>query len=191
MQAAPPPASPPAAVQPSPTPPSPTAPSVVRGASANTIVAFDDRKLVLTKNQRTETALARYQIFLKTDVDRKAPPTQVQNAQVEATAPSKVLCGWRIQAYLQHSTCFWSMTGLFSCTDLVSEELPDSETGAADLDPAQPADVCSLSFAPAREARDRLAAKLAAGAIARFDADYQLKLRPLLAATGVQVKRAP
>jgi hypothetical protein len=83
------------------------------------------------------------------------------------------------------------MTGLFSCTDLVSEELPDSETGAADLDPAQPADACGLAFAPAREARDRLTARLATGATARFEADYRLKLRPLLVATGVQVKRAP
>lgn len=186
MQAAPPPASPPAAVQ-----PSPTSPSVLRGASANTVVAYDDFKLALSKGPRAETALARYQVFLKTDVDRKAPLAQVQAAQVETADPPKVQCGWRVQAYLQRTTCFWSMTGLFSCTDLVSEELPDSETGAADLDPAQPADACSLAFAPAREARDRLTARLATGATARFDADYRLKLRPLLLASGVQVKRAP
>ena len=92
---------------------------------------------------------------------------------------------------MQRSTCFWSMTGLFSCTDLVSEELPDSETGAADLDPAQPAEMCGLSFAPAREARQRLEVKLAAQASATFETDYRRKLRPVLVATGTQVKRAP
>jgi hypothetical protein len=186
VQAVPPPASPPAVVQ-----PSPPSPSVLRGASAYTVVAYDDLKLVLTKGPRAETALARYQIFLKTDVDRKAPGVPVENAPVETADLPKVQCGWRIQAYLQRATCFWSMTGLFSCTDLVSEELPDSETGAADLDPAQPADACGLAFAPAREARDRLTARLATGATARFEADYRLKLRPLLVASGVQVKRAP
>lgn len=184
------------AAAPPPAPPSAVVQSIaqattLRGASANTIVAAHDLKLVLTKGTRAETALARYQIFLKTDVDRKAPAVQVQAAQVEAVDLAKVQCGWRIQAYLQRSTCFWSMTGLFSCTDLASEELPDSETGAADLDPAQPAEMCGLSFAPAREARQRLETKLAAQASATFETDYRQKLRPVLVATGTQVKRAP
>ncbi|KRA61498.1 hypothetical protein ASD79_05095 [Caulobacter sp. Root655] len=163
----------------------------MRGASANTIVAHGDLKLVLTKGQRAETALARYQIFIKTDVDRKVQTAEVQDPRVETADLPKVQCGWRVQAYLQRNTCFWSMSGLFSCTDLVSDELPDAETGAADLDPAQATDACGLSFAPAREARERLEAKLSAGAEARFEDDYRLKLRPLLTASGVQVRRAP
>jgi hypothetical protein len=171
MQAGPPPTSP---------PPAAFQPSTVKGASATMTVAASDLRLILTKSRRAESAMVRQQVFLRYDVDRKVPDAADQRA---------VQCGWRLRTYLQRSICFSSMTGLLSCTDAVTEELPTTETGTADqgLDPA--ASACDLGFGPAREARDRVIAALKTDAQARFDEDYALNVKPQLLASGVKITR--
>lgn len=169
MQAAPPPASPPPINQ----------PSTVKGASATMTLATSDMRLVLTKSRRAESAMVRHQVFLRYDVDRK-----VQDGVDQPT----VQCGWRLRAYLQRSICFSSMTGLFSCTDAVSEELSTGETGAADQG-QDSAGACDLNFGPARAARDRVIAAARADAQARFDEDYALNVKPQLLASGVKITR--
>jgi hypothetical protein len=161
------------------TPPAVTAPSTIKGASATQTLASNDLRLVLTKSRRSESALVRYQIFLKYDVDRK----------ISDGADPTVQCGWRLRAYLQRSICFWSMSGLFSCTDAESRELAEAETGAADLGPAPSTTACDLRFAPANQARDRLVETLQASAQARFDDDYALNVKPQLSASGVKITR--
>jgi hypothetical protein len=169
MQAGPPPTSPPAINQ----------PSTVKGASATMTLAASDMRLVLTKSRRAESAMVRHQVFLRYDVDRKVSDGGDQQT---------VQCGWRLRAYLQRSIWFSSMTGLLSCTDAVSEELPTGETGAADQG-QDPATACDLNFGPAREARDRVIAAAKTGAQARFDEDYELKIKPQLLASGVKITR--
>ena len=171
MQAGPPPASP---------PPAAFQPSTVKGASATMTVAASDLRPVLTKARRAESAMIRHQVFLRYDVDRKVPDGVDQRA---------VQCGWRLRTYLQRSICFSSMTGLLSCTDPVTEELPTAETGTADQGPDPAASTCDLAFGPAREARDRVIAALKVDAQARFDEDYALNVRPQLLASGVKITR--
>ena len=172
MQAGPPPAAP---------PPAAFQPSTVKGASATMTVAASDLRLVLTKARRAESAMVRQQVFLRYDVDRKVS---------DGVDQQTVQCGWRLRTYLQRSICFSSMTGLLSCTDAVSEELPTGETGAADQgqDPAT-ATACDLSFGPARAARDRVIDAAKADAQARFDEDYALNVKPQLLASGVKITR--
>lgn len=176
MQAAPPPSSPPAASEPAPLIP----PSTIKGASATITVTANDLNLVLTKSRRAESAMVRYQVFIRTDVDRKIP---------NAADPRLAQCGWRIRAYLQRTICFSSMTGLLGCTDPVSQELAEVETGAAELSADPTAPSCDLSFAPARQAFDRLSQALTASAQARFDEDYALNVRPQLLASGVKIAK--
>ncbi len=171
MQAGSPPAAP---------PPAAFQPSTVKGASATMTVASSDLRLVLTKSRRAESAMIRHQVFLRYDVDRKAP---------DGVDLRSVQCGWRLRAYLQRSICFSSMTGLFSCTDPVSQELPTAETGAADQGPDPAASTCDLAFGPARAARDRVIAALKVDAQARFDEDYALNVKPQLLASGVKITR--
>jgi hypothetical protein len=142
-----------------------------------TVVASDMR-LVLTKSRRAESAMVRQQVFLRYDVDRKVPDGVDQRT---------VQCGWRLRAYLQRSICFSSMTGLLSCTDPVSEELPAGETGAADQGQDPALSTCDLAFGPAREARVIAAVKV--DAQARFDEDYALNVKPQLLASGVKITR--
>jgi hypothetical protein len=172
MQATPPPATPPAAV-------AVTPPSTIKGASATMTLASSDLRLVLTKARRSESALVRYQVFLKYDVDRKVS---------EGPNPT-VQCGWRLRAYLQRSICFWSMSGLFSCTDAESRELTEAETGAADLGSDPSTTACDLRFTPAYQARDRLVETLKTSAQARCDEDYDLNVKPRWAAAGVKISR--
>jgi hypothetical protein len=176
MQAGPPPASTPPISSPHAAP----APSTVKGASATMTVAASDLRLVLTKARRAESAMVRYQVFLRYDVDRKVPDGLDQRA---------VQCGWRLRAYLQRSICFSSMTGLLGCTDPISEELPTGETGAADQGQDPAVSACDLGFPPAREARDRVIAAVKANAQARFDEDYALNVKPQLLASGVKITR--
>ena len=171
MQAGPPPTTP---------PPAAYQPSTVKGASATMTVAASDLRLVLTKARRAESAMVRQQLFLRYDVDRKLPNDVDQRA---------VQCGWRLRIYLQRSICFSSMTGLLGCTDPVTEELPTAETGTADQGQDPAASSCDLSFAPAREARDRVIAAAKADAQARFDEDYALNVKPQLLASGVKITR--
>ena len=171
MQAGPPPPASPPHVAP--------APSTVKGASATMTVVSRDTRLVLTKARRAESAMVRQQVFLRYDVDRKVS---------DGVDQQTVQCGWRLRAYLQRSICFSSMTGLLSCTDAVSEELPTGETGAADQG-QDPATACDLGFAPARAARDRVIAAAKADAQARFDEDYALNVKPQLLASGVKITR--
>lgn len=176
MQAGPPPTSPP----PVSSPPATAQPSTVKGASATMTVAASDVRLVLTKARRAESAMVRHQVFLRYDVDRKVPDSADQRA---------AQCGWRLRAYLQRSICFSSMTGLLSCTDPVSEELPTGESGAADLGQDPAASACDLNFPAAREARDRVIAAVKTDAQARFDEDYALNVKPQLLASGVKITK--
>jgi|GEM_PF-980433 len=180
MQAGPPPASPPPVSAPQTPARQAPAPSTVKGASATMTVVARDQSLVLTKARRSESALVRHQVFLRYDVDRKVPDGADQRT---------VQCGWRLRAYLQRSICFSSMTGLLSCTDPVSEELPTGETGAADQGQDPALSTCDLNFAPAREARDRVVAAVRADAQARFDEDYALNVKPQLLASGVKIAK--
>ena len=170
MQAGPPPAPPPATAP----------PSTVKGASATMTVVSNDLRLILTKARRAESAMVRYQVFLRYDVDRKVPDGVDQRT---------VQCGWRLRAYLQRSICFSSMAGLLGCTDPISEKLPTGETGAADQGQDPALSTCDLGFGPAREARDRVIAAVKADAQARFDEDYALNVKPQLLASGVKITR--
>ncbi len=161
---------PPPAVAPAPQPP----PQATRMMT----IAQRARPLTLTKGGRAETAVVRQQIFIRTAV------TPGPTASVEGQAIIARPCAWAIQAYLQREICFYSMTGLTSCTDPISAPLSAGETGRTDLAADQECDVLA---GPVELAEGRIIKSIDGITAVLFDEDYRLKVRPMLLASGVTI----
>ena len=161
---------PPPAVAPAPLPPAPVTRLVT--------VAQRARPLTLTKGNRAETAVVRHQIFLRTSV-RPGATAMIQGQAVTVTP-----CAWTIEAYLQREICFYSMTGQTSCTDPISVKLAAGETGQADLTAEQ---ACDVLAKPVELSEGRVRAGIDPISATVFEDDYRIKVRPMLAASGVTI----
>lgn len=170
LQAAPPPATPPAQ-----TAPAPVAPTLQRLAP----VAQKARPLTLAKGGKTENAVVRYQIFLRTIAKPGAVP-----ATPEGVTVSAIPCVWTVESYLQRDLCFYSITGLLGCEEGATTPLRAVENGQADL-PAGTA--CEVFAKPVTAAEDRVIATLDRLKDQMFDEDYQLAIKPRLVRSGVTV----
>lgn len=161
---------PPAATAPAPQPP-----QLQRLAP----IAQKARPLTLTKSGRTENAVVRQQIFLRTIVKPGAVPIVPDGVTVSA-----IPCAWTIESYLQREICFYSMTGLLACTDTNTEPLRATETGQVDQAPDAACDVIAkpVELAEARviDALEQIKAQM-------FDEDYRLIVKPQLVASGATV----
>jgi hypothetical protein len=173
LQAAPPPATPPAATAPAPVAPQP--PQLQKLAP----IAQKARPLTLAKAGRTESAVVRYQIFLRTIAKPGAVPAVPAGVTVSA-----IPCVWTVESYLQRDLCFYSITGLLGCEEGATVPLQAIENGQADL----PADTaCEVFAKPVTAAEDRVIATLDKIKDQMFDEDYQLAIKPRLIRGGATV----
>jgi hypothetical protein len=140
------------------------------------------RPLSVSKGGRTETLVVRHQIFIKTATQPGA------TAAIEGQAIVARPCRWVIDAYIQRELCFYSMTGQTSCTDPVSMPLAVGEAGQGDLVADQ---ACDVMAKPVQLAEDRVIKSIDGGAAMMFEDDYRLKVRPMLAASGVTIVEQP
>ncbi|MET3664642.1 hypothetical protein [Caulobacter sp. 1776] len=163
LQAAP----PPAAV--------PTPPALQRLAP----ISQKARPLLLTKGGRTENAVVRYQVFLRTIV--KPGPTP---ATPEGVTVSAIPCAWTVESYLQRDLCFYSITGLLGCEEGATKPLTAVENGQVDL-PA--GTTCEVFAKPVTAAEDRVIAALDRLKDQMFDEDYQLAVKPRLVRGGATI----
>ena len=177
LQAAPPPTTPPAQAAPAqPTAaPAPLPPQLQKLAP----VAQKAKPLTLAKAGRTESAVVRYQIFLRTIVKPGAVPAVPAGVTVSA-----IPCAWTVESYLQRDLCFYSITGLLGCEEGATVPLQAIEHGQADL----PADTaCEVFAKPVTAAEDRVIAALDRVKDQMFDEDYQLAIKPRLIRGGATV----
>lgn len=173
LQAAPPPTTPPAATAPAPVAPQP--PQLQKLAP----VAQKAKPLTLAKAGRTENAVVRYQIFLRTIAKPGAVPAVPAGVTVSA-----IPCVWTVESYLQRDLCFYSITGLLGCEEGATVPLRATENGQADL----PADTaCEVYAKPVTAAEDRVIATLDQIKDQMFDEDYQLAIKPRLVRGGATV----
>lgn len=168
IQAAPPPATPPAATAPAP-------PTLQRLAP----IAQKARPLLLTKGGRTENAVVRYQIFLRTIAKPGAVP-----AMPEGVTVSAIPCVWTVESYLQRDLCFYSITGLLGCEEGATTPLRAVENGQADLPTGT---TCEVFAKPVAAAEDRVIATLDRIKNEMFDEDYQLVVKPRLVKGGATI----
>lgn len=173
LQAAPPPATSPAATAPTPAAPQP--PQLQKLAP----IAQRAKPLTLAKAGRTENAVVRYQIFLRTIAKPGAVPAVPAGVTVSA-----IPCVWTVESYLQRDLCFYSITGLLGCEEGATVPLQAIENGQADL----PADTaCEVFAKPVTAAEDRVIATLDRLKDQMFDEDYQLAIKPRLIRGGATV----
>lgn len=171
--------------------PPPPAPSVAAAAPAATsppqamrmmTIAQKIRPLSVSKGGRTETLAVRYQIFIRTNV-RPGAAASIEGQPIVARP-----CFWTIETFLQRELCFHSMTGQTSCTDPVSMPVQAAESGQGDLPVEQ---ACDVLAKPVELSEDRVIKSIDAISATVFDDDYGLKVRPLLAASGVTIAEQP
>lgn len=155
----------------------PAAVQVLRSEARFVTAAVRDIPLVLTKAGRVENALARYQIYVK---------TQVQASATEGAPPE---CAWILTTHIQRQLCFTSMTGQFACTEAQLADQADKQDGRTQLTSTAELEACGLAHPLVQQAEKQLAQAVGATAIARFDADLKLNLTPVLSRTGAVVKR--
>ena len=163
------------------TPPAATAPAAPQPPTLQRLapVAQKARPLVLTKGVRTENAVVRYQIFLRTIAKPGAVP-----ATPEGVTLSAIPCVWTVESYLQRDLCFYSITGLLGCEEGATTPLRAVENGQADLPTGT---ACEVFAKPVTAAEDRVIATLDRIKDQMFDEDYQLAIKPRLLRTGVTV----
>lgn len=163
------------------TPPAATAPAAPQPPTLQRLapVAQKARPLVLTKGGRTENAVVRYQIFLRTIAKPGAVP-----ATPEGVTLSAIPCVWTVESYLQRDLCFYSITGLLGCEEGATTPLRAVENGQADLPTGT---ACEVFAKPVTAAEDRVIATLDRIKDQMFDEDYQLAIKPRLLRTGVTV----
>jgi hypothetical protein len=162
-------------------PPAATTPAVPQPPTLQRLapVAQKARPLVLTKAGRTENAVIRYQMFLRTVAKPGAVP-----ATPESVTVSAIPCAWSVDSYLQREICFYSMTGLFACADEVTTVMRATDTGQTDLPVGT---VCEVMAKPVMEAEERVIAALDRTKDQVFNEDYDLIVKPQLAKGGVVV----
>lgn len=135
------------------------------------------RPLVLTKGGRTEKALVRYQIFIRTTV-RPGPAT------AEGVSVSAIPCAWTVESFLQRDICFYSMTGLLACTNGETTPLMATDTGQADLPGGT---VCEVFAKPVEAAESRVIASVDRTKDQLYDDDYKLVVTPQLVRGGTTI----
>lgn len=162
-------------------PPAATAPAAPQPPTLQRLapVAQKARPLVLAKGGRTENAVVRYQIFLRTIAKPGAVP-----ATPEGVTVSAIPCVWTVESYLQRDLCFYSITGLLGCEEGATTPLRAVENGQADLPTGT---ACEVFAKPVTAAEDRVIATLDRIKDQMFDEDYQLAIKPRLLRTGVTV----
>lgn len=161
-------------------PPPPPPPEIVRTESAYLQVARKDVPMVLTKDKRTENALIRYQLFVRTDVEAR------QAAAVPDAAPPPVFCQWVVTVYLEREPCFESISGKLACADRYTVRLEDRERGNETLPLTAEPTACAVSKPEIAAASRRLADAGQAAADAHFGADLTKRLTPELARGGIK-----
>lgn len=164
-----------AATPPAATAPAPQPPQMQRLAP----IAQKAKPLTLAKGGRTENAVVRYQIFLRTITKAGAVPATPDGVTVSA-----IPCAWTVESYLQRDLCFYSITGLLGCEAGATTPLQAIENGQADL-PAGTS--CEVFAKPVLAAEDRVIAGLDRMKDQMFDEDYQLAVKPRLLKAGVTV----
>jgi hypothetical protein len=107
-------------------PPPPPPPEIVRTESSYLQVARKDVPMTLAKDKRTENALIRYQLFVRTDVEARQAPA------VPDAAPPPVFCQWVVTVYLEREPCFESISGKMACGERYTVRLRDQERGKRD-----------------------------------------------------------
>ncbi len=163
------------------TPPAATAPAAAPSPTLQRLapVAQKPRQLLLTKGGRTENAVVRYQIFLRTIAKPGAVPTPPPGVTVSA-----IPCVWTVESYLQRDLCFYSITGTLGCEEGATKPLEAIENGQADLPIGT---TCEVFAKPVAAAEDRVIATLDRLKDQMFDEDYQLAVKPRLAKSGVTI----
>ena len=174
VQAAQPPVTP-QVTPPAATAPAPPVPTLQRLAP----VTQKAKALTLTKSGKTENAVVRYQIFLRTIAKPGAVPQAPEGVTVSA-----IPCIWTVESYLQRDLCFYSITGLLGCEEGATKPLEAVENGQTDL-PSGTA--CEVFAKPVTAAEDRVIATLDRVKDQMFDEDYQLAVKPRLVRSGVTV----
>jgi hypothetical protein len=162
-------------------PPAATAPAVPTPPALQRLAPISQkaRPLVLTKGGRTENAVVRHQIFLRTVVKPGPAPVAVEGVTVSA-----IPCAWTVETFLQREICFYSMTGLMACTDTNTLPLMATETGQTDL-PVGTA--CEVFAKPVEAAESRVIAAVDRTKDQLYDEDYKLVVKPQLVRGGTTV----
>ncbi len=165
---------------PPPPPPPPPPPEIVRTESSYLQVARKDVPMVLTKDKRTENALIRYQLFVRTDVEARQAPA------VPDAAPPPVICQWVVTVYLEREPCFESISGKLACGERYTVRLRDQERGNETLSLTAEATACAVGKPEIAAASALMAAAGEAGADEHFGADLTRRLTPEFAKGGVK-----
>jgi hypothetical protein len=162
-------------------PPAATAPATPQPPQLQRLapVTQKARALTLAKGGRTENAVVRYQIFLRTIAKPGAVP-----ATPEGVTVSAIPCAWIVESYLQRDLCFYSITGLLGCEEGATKPLQAVENGQADLPAGM---TCEVFAKPVTAAEDRVIATLDRLKDQMFDEDYQLAVKPRLIRGGTTV----
>lgn len=139
----------------------PVAERVIRSQSANYVVMSEVERFTLKRGATVEPLLVQHSIFMVGKVaevvqagpDPASPPAD----PATATPTGEVhFCRWSYEAFLQRQVCFASISGLTGCTDPVTSQLPDVETGDYEFDPAAPGEaVCNDTHPLVTTARQR------------------------------------
>ena len=161
-----------------PPPVPPAAVQEVPPTDSHLIVVHETVRQVVLETSRASEALAvRYFFTLKAAVWRELPE------------PARGLldrCRWQMNAILQKDICFSSISGLTGCTEAMTESLPISASGIANLDPAAVDDptACTLDHPSAKAAEAGLVQQITTRAPQLAANDYAVKVRPALEKTG-------
>lgn len=152
---------------------------VSRDAHSDILVSADT-PLPLIKGRKTEDALLRQVIFMASTLIVVRP----------AAGAGGDVVRWTYQPYLQRQLCFTSITGLFSCAGVETEDLKAKAEGEAPI--AAAAGQAAPGPNPMAEAaRIIVVADLNARSAALFETDRRLNLTPMLKAAGVSIRRQP
>jgi len=161
------------------TPPAATAPADPPALQRLAPIAQKAKPLTFAKGGKTENAVVRYQIFLRTIAKPGAVP-----ATPEGVTVSAIPCAWTVESYLQRDLCFYSITGLLGCEEGATKALQAIDKGEADLPVAA---TCEVFAKPVLAAEDRVIAAIDRLKDQMFDEDYQLAVKPRLVRSGVTV----
>ena len=162
------------------TPPAATAPADAQPTLQRLApIAQKAKPLTLGKGGKTESAVVRYQIFLRTIAKPGAAPVAPEGVTVSA-----IPCAWIVESYLQRDLCFYSITGLLGCEEGATQPLQAIERGQADL-PSGTA--CEVFAKPVMAAEDRVIATLDRIKDQMFEEDFQLAVKARLVRSGTAV----
>ena len=155
----------------------PPAETLLARNDTSTTLSERDTPILLRKAGVTERAVVRQQLYLS-----------IATRLVRPAAPdARLTCRWVLKPVLSRSVCFSSITGLFSCTEAVTTELPQQSKGSAEpqdqQDQQDPG--CDESFAPTAQAVTFFSQDLKRGADAMFAADRADSVDRAFRAAGV------